>query len=286
MSVKKILAVSILCTIGICFHCFSANKIIVIMPFQNNGTLRYDKLSDYIASYLILLFKDIPQYSVVPLYELKSYMAKRGYHQNDFKKQNVIKKIAEDFNIDYCIGGYFNDEAQILLIGYKIYQYAKGELTLKEENISIDLQNHDILTLNKNFDRLLCITEETTEMETESGILTVITDHECTLRIDGDNYGKTPMRFRLGVGEHRLTLIHGENPAVVVLEEKILIKREIPVTYNIPVFVPLSINAEEKCSVSINGEEKGITPYSTNLYSGREYLVEVAYYKGGENSSV
>jgi hypothetical protein len=254
-------------------------KNIAVIPFINNGNIEYEKLSDYIPSYIILLLKDLPGYRVTQLLSVKQVMMKNRLNLYDLKNQQTLLSLAGELESDVIIGGFINEEASRVFVSCTIYKVNGTAMNMENRVISMELDSTDLFTINNAFDRLMPVFEDMTKIDLDPGFLTVTTDYKCSLVVDGYCCGNTPIRVPLYAGEHSIMITHtSAGKEEIVHTETLLVAKGEHIPREITVFRKLSINAEEKCTVFIDGEERGPTPFEDTLYSGREYQVKVLYY--------
>jgi hypothetical protein len=278
---QKIIVFSLLVLFLLSVHLFGggSRKTILFMPFINEGSFVYDRLRTHIPNYLYEPVKNLPGYKAIPYSRFHEYMVAKGYEETDLKRQAVITSIAQDFNTDYIIHGTYSDRETVINIIFTIYKRIDDDLETHNDLESVTLQNLDAITLNTSFDSLIRICEKVTEQKLAPGYITLITRPVCSLLIDEEPAGQTPTRLPVFKGEHRIQLIY--NNEELILDEKIEIKEGELYTRNIDILIPLTITSDEQCTVYINNEEKGETPFQRDLLWGREYCVEVIYQNSG-----
>jgi hypothetical protein len=238
-------------------------------------------LGDYISTYLIHLLKDLPGYKAVSLSSLKDYMLRAGYSKRDLQNQNTITELAGHFNSDYTIGGYYSDEGKNLYISFDMNKFEEDSVVSVEKKLlNILLEDTTPATLNTHFDKLLPVIREVVRMELDPAIVILLTDRESLCEIDGEIAGKTPLRLPLVQGRHRIRLLYNKNGTnEAIYDKEVDVAKGNNFTIEKNVFCTLSLDAGEKCSVYIDGEEKGTTPFRENLLTGREYFVRVIYHQ-------
>ncbi|MBN1698561.1 MAG: hypothetical protein JW881_13685 [Spirochaetales bacterium] len=254
-------------------------KRIAVVPFINNGELEYEKLGDYIPSYLIMLLKDREDYHVNQLQDVKQAMARKGYRREDLKNMQVLKAIADELKSDYIIGGFLNEEGNLVYVTPMIYRIDESGMNMDSRVIGMDFDGTDLFAVNGAFEKLVSFIEEILGIIIDPGFLTVMTDAACTLSVDGYDCGNTPIQIPLGEGGHRMTVTHSSaDGEETVYAETFRIGKGEHLLRDVRVFRRLCVNAEEKCTVFINGEERGPTPFETDLYAGRDYQLKLLYY--------
>jgi hypothetical protein len=281
---KKITSLFLILFIS-CTGIYADKKTILFFPFMNEGSYRLDRLKTHIPNYLYEPVKDLPGYNTVSYSTLRAYMAEEEIVDEDFKRYQVIESTGLHFDADYIIHGYYLEKDDELTVSFTIYRRSGREYVPRHALVTIHLKNLSAPTLNASLDDLLRINEEVTGRPLDRGHLTVVTNPSCRLFIDGEQKGETPLRLALRPGDHRVMLFYnGFNGEEMIYNETIHIEKDHSWEKKIDVFVPLKINAEQKCTVYIDGEERGPTPFHENLYWGRKYNVKSVYYgdDGGE----
>jgi hypothetical protein len=254
-------------------------KAILFLPFANEGNYRLDRLKTHIPNYLYESVKGLPAYNAISYAALDAYMEKHNVSEADLKRYAVIESIGLFFKADYIFHGYFVDKDKLVTISFTIYKRIGNEYSAYHDLVSMKLEDLNAPALNASFESLIAVCEEVTDRKIERGHLTIVTNPSCRLFIDGEYIGPTPVRLALHPGGHRIRLTYdGLDEKETLFDESIEIRKDNPWEKRINVFVPLAITSEEKCTVFVNGEERGPTPFHEDLYWGREYAVKVVYY--------
>jgi hypothetical protein len=269
----EVIVLIALITCSIPLYGKTVQKRVLVLPFKNIGSIEYENLSDLIPTYFFSCFKDLPDYDAVSLFRVKKYLNERGYKHIGLENHEILYQLAEDFSLDLIIGGQFtaNDDELITVL----FIYNPLQENLHNEIVKGPVKTPIIYTLDSIF---LSIIQKIARREIESAILSVLTDHACNLFIDGELYGVTPMRMRVSEGEHDIRICHVEKGGEEeIYHDSMTVKAWKDETIDIPVFIYYEAGAEEECTVYINDEKKGKTPFHAYLYSGREYAVRLIY---------
>jgi hypothetical protein len=245
-------------------------KKVIVIPFNNAGDIKMDYLSDHIAASFISLLKDFPGYVSVAYSRLKEYMGKYHYGSGDLDNPERIREIASHL------------EAEIIISGE--YQYNKETNYLKIIIVAVDASDGSIFYrsnynepcepgIYETLDILISImVQDFAGLEMTYGYLSIQSDYLCVLYVDTHYIGKIPGTYKLVTGNHEIKVVYeAEDTGGIVNEQTIDIVKDGTVTIKIRVFVRLSIDAERECSIYLDNEEKGKTPYEDMLLSGNDY---------------
>jgi hypothetical protein len=269
----KIILLTALITCSIFLYGKTEQKRLLVLPFKNIGSIEYENLSDLIPTYFFSNLKDSPEYDAVSLFKAKKYINERGYKYIGLENHVILYQLAEDFSLDLIIGGEFkaNDDKLITVLFF----YNPLQENTDKEIVEGPVKTPIIYTLDYIFSSII---KKIAGCEIESAIVTVLTDHACNLFIDGELYGETPLRMRVSEGEHDVRICHVEKGEEEdIYHDSVTVEAWKDETIDIPVFIYYEVDAEEECTVYINDEKKGTTPFHAYLYSGREYAVHLIY---------
>ena len=255
-------------------HAMEDENVILILPFNNHGSIEYEKFSDQIVTYFYALIDGIQGYSAVAPSRMKEYKEGYIYKTKSITGENYYRMLSQDFTADLIIDGDYLVENEKIIVSFEVFNNSQGS---RKKKLLSDIEIEQPITYT--FDKLFIpIIEELTGSILETSILNVITDQRCNLILNGEYLGITPIKIRLLEAEYQVKITHHvEDYETTIFDNTVIMKKEEDKIIDIPVFVSLSITADRACSVFINQEESGITPFKTQVYSGTEYLCKVLY---------
>jgi len=267
-----------------CLHIYCEDIKILVLPFLNgleNIELKY--ISEVIPNSFNLLLEGVPEYTSVTYYELSEYMKENNLGIGDFYNRDTLMAIAAYFGVDNIVRGeYYEDDT-----------YTPKRLEFRIEYIEIDYEE-EILDIIYNMkiggqsgiyalDTLDTIVETMLEdflgVVMEFAFIEVKTDLPCELYIDNALMGVTPFeQKKLTAGKHHIRVYYeGENISGDIFNDEISLAKNEEKELSFQVFVDLELSAELECSLYLDDEYIGVTPYEGNLLTGNEYNLKVMY---------
>ncbi len=268
-----------------CFNIYSEDgKKVLVIPFLNEGK---DESIEYISEVIPNSFNQnldsVPEYTAVTYDELKAYMKENNLGLGDFYNRDTLMEISEYFNIDNIIRGeYFEDiNFNPKILRFKIEFL---EIDYKEYNLEViyrintfgesGLNTYD--TLDMIVDSIL---KDFLGVVTEYAYLEVITDLPCELYIDDLIMGVTPLeQKRIATGNHNIRIYYnGDNKSGDIFNEDISIAKNEEKEINLIVLKDLIITTELECSLYLDDEFIGVSPYEGKLLTGNEYNLKIMY---------
>jgi hypothetical protein len=287
---KKYIFFKIILIITAC-NAYSDNLRVLVLPFLNKEeNMELEYISEVIPNSFNLLVDREENYTAVTYDELVQYMNEHNMGIGDFYNPDVLLEFAEYFDLNNIVRGeYYEDDL-----------YTPKRIEFKIEYIEI---NENDFKINYNmriggrggiytFDTLDMIVDSMLNdflgVVMEYAYLEVITDIPCELYIDELFVGITPVENkRVAAGNHNIKLMYEDSSiSGYVLNENISFPKNIEVKIEQEVFSDILIEAEEECSVFINNEYMGITPYKDRLINNNEYLLKMVYINRGKEEII
>jgi hypothetical protein len=271
MKMKLLLILLLLFSLSFAFG--EKNRVLVF-AFENRGGLDLEQYSELVPNSFYALLKDIPHYSSVPWAELKKYLETNNYKTGDLQNPDTLISIARAFKADDVIWGHYEEKSGLFVVSFEVIDVERKKVIYRSEKFG----QGGIFVPDTLENVIAELVQDFTGLKIEFAYIDVKTDFECTLFIDEDNFGRTPVRKRLLTGKHEIKVSYkDESESGDVFKGEINLAKDEEKSFEIRVFVDIAVYAELACEVSINDKAAGTTPYRGRLLSGNEYFIKTEY---------
>lgn len=250
------------------------NQVVVILPFINTGEPNKDLDGTLFVSYFYFYIDQLRNFTVVYPYKILNFRAEKLHHTKDLYTLAVLNDILKEFNSDFILGGEFKVENEILKVNIDIFGTDKKLIIQREYKAKIKTDARDALV-----EIVIKTTKTFSQYNPDTTGLVADTDYPCTLCINGIVLGRTPGKFILPAGNYTIGLVYEYKifKKSVFHKQVELEKDTIFDPGKIQVMVRLTVRANVKSEVFIDGTKIGDTDLSINIPVAHEYNIDVVY---------
>jgi hypothetical protein len=247
---------------------------VLVLPFKNLGSPIYEDLSSKIALYANGFMVGNPRFTAFSLHEVTTVLMESGYSLRDIDRKDTVKMLSSRFNADIVIGGNYSEEKSEVL-AYVSIEYLKKPEKNFNKLLKGNLQDHEFPSIDAI---LFPVFSQFAGNKLESAIISFMPDHPCDLSLNGEYFCESPVTLRLTPGHYEVSLAYNDKK-----EKRIVYERALPVEngknelIKAAVFTRLTVDSPAQCRIMIDGEERGMTPFSGDLFSGEVYRLQVKY---------
>jgi hypothetical protein len=276
------------------FPLFSSNarlegSTVLFLPFENHGDEKDNHLCELIPNLMHLFFKKISLHSSISAGRLRLYMETHDFKRDDLENIDTLYQIAADHHADYIFKGGFCHDDDIIQLNVEVIDISLKRIIYRSNNKQrggihlFSSLSKIILKIIKGFKKI----QNIIPVEVNHGFLMFKTDRQCMLTVNDEIIGETPFDFCFPEGNYHITLMY-QSPDItgMVYEGDIVIVRGEKKRFAFRVLINLVINAEKKCSLFLNEEFIGTTPYEGQLVTGSNYLLTVVYKDTKDNDVI
>ncbi len=267
-----------------CFYIYSEERKILVLPFLNESddtSMNY--ISEVIPNSFNLMLEGVPEYTSVTYDELIEYMKVNSLGIGDFYNRITLMATAEYFEVNNIVRGeYYEDDS---------YTPKRLEFSIEYIEIDINEESSEIIYNMKiggqsginALDTLDMIVETMLDdfigVVMEYAYIKVITDLPCELYIDGDLMGVTPIpKKRLNAGKHNIRVYYeSDEISGDIFNEEVSLAKNEEKELDLKVLTDIILTSELQCSLYLDDEYLGVTPYQGKLLTGNAYTLKVMY---------
>ncbi|MBN2532148.1 MAG: hypothetical protein JXB88_04620 [Spirochaetales bacterium] len=249
-------------------------RVIVILPFINIGTSYKDLDETLFVSYFYLYFEQLRYFTAVYPHKILNYKAEKLYNTEDLYTLAVLGDIQKEFGSDFILGGEFKVVNQTLKVNIDIFGNDEKLVIQREYEAHIKTTIRDAL-----LEIVLKAIRAVSQYNPETASFIATTDNPCTLYIDGIAFGRTPGKFILPVGDYDIEIVYEDRTfkKTIFKQQTALKKDNVVDPGKIQTLVTLSVKANVKSDVFIDGTKVGVTDLSIKIPVAHEYIIDVVY---------